>query len=503
MKYIAFLHPYLFALGSVLFLYPGASIVASPDQMLRPLIVMWLVLTCIIALTYSLMRDITWVPIFGDVVILGFCSHNIFFVVAGGISLLILLLFYVSYRFLKKRVIPRQINMVLILVASLLNIVLAVPLTRQWINVSAFSAKLPAPRIDLKKPGVLPDIYYIVLDGYGRTDLLAELYGFDNSDFVKALEARNFIIPDESRSNYPKTALSITSTLNMDYIQDLAPGLTDQYFWWLMSPLIRQSLVRENLESLGYTSVAIATDWGITNNTAVEEYYAPSKIMLNDFEAFLISSTPLVALSPVLKKIMFVPDFDTHGELILYNFTKLAEIAEMPGSKFVFAHILAPHPPFVFGSDGTNLQPDYPFSFNDANDFPYDDQSYRDGYIGQVQFVNSQIIPVIDAILNSSDVPPIIILQADHGPGMLTDFNIPAETCLKERFSVFAAYYLPGTDSSIIPSDITPVNLFRIIFNQYFSAEMPVLESRHYVYRGARIFSPMDITSQVDTCHRE
>src|SRR5688572_19610664 len=37
-----------------------------------------------------------------------------------------------------------------------------------------------------------PDIYYIILDGYGRQDILQALYGFDNSSFLNELSARGF-----------------------------------------------------------------------------------------------------------------------------------------------------------------------------------------------------------------------------------------------------------------------------------------------------------------------
>jgi hypothetical protein len=503
MKYAALLHPYLYVLAALLFLYPVSYVVAPPNQMIRLLIVLWIVLTFIYGLALLLIRDIHWASIFADVVVLGFFSHSLLFVMAASISLIVVVLLYLSYRLLKRRLKPEQIGLLLTLIAFLLSVSVAAPLMGLWMDMPAQPVAPAAPIRGLKASDALPDVYYIVLDGYGRSDILDELYGLDNSGFVQALESRGFIVPEESRSNYPKTALSVASSLNMDYVQSLAPVLKDQIYWWLMSPLIRHNSVRANLENLGYRSVAIATDWGITNNTTVDEYHMPAAIMLNDFETFYIAKTPLAIFLPTLKKFAFVPDYETHGDLILYNFTTLKRIADQPGPKFIFAHILAPHPPFVFKADGARLQPDHPFSFNDGSDFHDDAQSYRNGYAGQVQFVNGQIIPLIDSILDSTEVPPIIILQADHGPGMMTDFKSLENTCLRERFSVFAAYHLPGMDPVNIPSDITPVNLFRIIFNQYFSARLPLLESRQYYYSDVYIYDPIDVTSLVDTCRQD
>ena len=92
---------------------------------------------------------------------------------------------------------------------------------------------IPAPGDDL------PDIYYIVLDGYGREDILDEYYKFDNSEVVDYLVSRSFIVPANAHSNYHRTVLSISSTLNMNYISELVPELQDRdtYYWWLLTPL--------------------------------------------------------------------------------------------------------------------------------------------------------------------------------------------------------------------------------------------------------------------------
>ena len=46
-----------------------------------------------------------------------------------------------------------------------------------------------------------PDIYFIVLDGYARADVLAKYYGFDNGPFIGGLRQRGFQVSEASRSN--------------------------------------------------------------------------------------------------------------------------------------------------------------------------------------------------------------------------------------------------------------------------------------------------------------
>jgi hypothetical protein len=54
-------------------------------------------------------------------------------------------------------------------------------------------------------------------------------------------------------------------------------------------------------------------------------------------------------------------------------------------------------------------------------------------------------------VLNSTNLIPIIILQADHGPGSLTDITSALNTCLAARFSTFSTYYLPGVNPWVVP----------------------------------------------------
>lgn len=482
--------------------------ISSPDQLFRPTIIMAVFLGALAVPVYSVMRDWNLTSVFLTIIVITLCA-NIVFLLQVVATFIIALLIFFSYLTIRKYrpTFGQAVNM-LNLVGLSFTIYYGYSHFAELPKLSdpRHAYNLEADQFFLRRfeSGLLPDIYYIVLDGYGRADILRDFYQFDNSDFLQSLEKMGFIVPLESRSNYPKTALSIASTLNMEYIKDLAPGLDDYHYWWLMSPVINHSKVRSMLEQAGYQSISIATDWGITNNPTTNIYYSPFPVMLTDFESFLLDSTPLSAIKPLLAEFAFVPSYPAHRSLVEYNFATLAEIPELSGPKFIFAHITFPHPPFVLGAEGDFLVPDYPFSFNDANDFPFDKEHYRQGYVGQVQYTNNQLKQLIEELIDKSNVPPIIILQADHGPGMFTDFRSSEDTCLKERFSVFAAYHLPGINPNIIPQDITPVNLFRIIFNEYFGSEFPMLDRFHYYYKDTiYIFRAEDVTSQVDTCTRK
>jgi hypothetical protein len=322
-----------------------------------------------------------------------------------------------------------------------------------------------------------PDIYYIILDGYPRTDILKDLYRYDNSGFTSYLVNKGFIFPSNIHSNYGMTAVSLSSTLNMEYLDAFSPGLENSYFWWLMVPFIQESRTRMFLESQGYQYIPLST-WAMLDQPNSAYPSRPFPMMLTEMERYLLGATPLGFLNSVPRDTASVPTYETHRRVIGHFSAELEEIARLPGPKFVFAHVTAPHPPFVFDRDGNPLDPPGNFNMNDPADYYESDQEYQQGYIGQVEYINARMQEVVEEILKQSETQPIILIQADHGSAMFTDFESAENTCIQERFSPFAAYYLPSVDPQEIPSDLTNVNLFRIVLNQYFSTDLPLLENR-------------------------
>ena len=72
--------------------------------------------------------------------------------------------------------------------------------------------------VDIESP---PSIYFIILDGYGRGDVLRQIYGCSNSDFLDDLRELSFSVAQRSSSNYSQTLPSIAATLNFAYLDSL------------------------------------------------------------------------------------------------------------------------------------------------------------------------------------------------------------------------------------------------------------------------------------------
>jgi hypothetical protein len=165
--------------------------------------------------------------------------------------------------------------------------------------------------------------------------------------------------------------------------------------------------------------------------------------------------------------------------IIQYQLSHAPMAAELPGPKFVFLHIFAPHPPFVFQADGS--QPAVPLSDSDLDPLPMiSKELYRQAYHEQVSYIDHAVQTMIDGILAHSAKPPVIILCGDHGARSNTVNGDADKTDLNEAYSNLCAIYLPGKNNAGLVDTITPVNYFRVVLNDYFNAGLPMLPDKMY-----------------------
>lgn len=319
-----------------------------------------------------------------------------------------------------------------------------------------------------------PNIYYIILDGYGRADVLEEVYQYDNSEFVAALTSRGFFVASRSRANYGQTYLSLASSLNSTYLGDLAErmGETSDDRRPLQE-MVRNNTVTAILKQEGYTYVTFSTGYA-EGELAAADVHNTAPRSLTQFQSGLVNTAPI---SPVIQF-----QYDMHRERLLYAFEHLPDTAQMEPPVFVLAHLTTPHPPFVFDENGEPVTPDKEFTFSDGSHYigGASREEYVRSYVRQLHFVNGKVIALIDNVLASSPEPPVIILQSDHGPGSRLDWDSLENTYLKERMSILNAYYLPGGGATLLYDEITPVNSFRVIFNHYFGAHYALLDDESY-----------------------
>ena len=496
-------HPFLFTLNSLLYLYLRNRWETPPSEILRPLFVLWILVLILYPLARKIAGSNEWSAILLTKFVFGFFSEQTYFIL---VTVYASVVFFALFTCLVLRKQPFQlfylsfcltlISFTLLIAQSMISLSSLHSVPQSYYEAMQSRAKRVSFQISEPTSGIKPDIYYIILDGYSGADVLQDFYGYDNSAFLGFLQDRGFIIPQTVLSNYPRTALSISSTLDMQYWDSISPKLNDVIFWWPTKPVLNHSRVRQSLESIGYQSVSIASDWEITNNTTTDYYFKPFPLILNQYEDSIITSTPLKLLQKPFQSVAPVRTSEVHRRFILYSLETLTKIPEMQGPKFVFAHIIIPHPPFVFKADGSPVVSRGGFTFGSPTGLS--EEEYRRAYIEQIEYVNSQLRSVVETIIDKSATPPIVLLQADHGLGLSVSFNSTENDCLKERFSAFGAYYLPGKPQDLIPQEFTPVNLFRIVLNEYFGANLGLLDNRQFFTTGHNLFAGLqEVTQQV------
>ena len=348
---------------------------------------------------------------------------------------------------------------------------------------------------NLETAGDLPDIYYIVLDAHAGSDVLKEFYEYDNSEFLENLSRKGFYIANKSRANYCRTVLSLASSLNMVYLDELSKRVGDESKnLYPLINMIKYNEVSSFLKRWNYAFISFSTGFSKTEVKNADVYISKPGL-LSEFQNVLLNITPIPI---VLKEV--IDQYDLHRERLLFTFKSLAQLPEMKSPKFVFAHILAPHTPFVFGKNGEYIKSNRPFYFrrNDNRLNESEKEEYIRKYKNQLSFINKRVIDSIDAILSRSTNPPVIILQGDHGPSAMLDYNSLENTNLKERMSILNAYYFPPNFPKELYDTISPVNTFRIIFNHYFGTTFKLLKDKSYFTTWNYPFKFIDITDKID-----
>jgi hypothetical protein len=325
------------------------------------------------------------------------------------------------------------------------------------------------PLISWSDNSIPPDIYYIVLDEYARSDVLEQVYGIDNSSFLEDLQQLGFYIAECARSNYSRTNHSLTSTFNMEYVQTLKSGIApDEDPAWLL-PFLKHSVVRQQLEGLGYKTIVFKNPHEkLTWDDAAIVYKSSGTALLSPFEYLLLRTTVVRAYLDVREaETRQLADY-TYYEDTLYALRQLPKVPDIPGPKFVFVHLIIPHSPFVFGPEGEKI--DIPYDADAGN--IYTEEDSKRGTVAAVSYINKRMLEIIPQLIGASKMPPIIILAGDHGTPWGGNQN---------EMKILAAIFTPGSRSPFYKT-ITPVNIFRVVFDSYFNGSIGLLQDTSYFF---------------------
>ena len=504
-------HVLLFALLPVISAFAGAPGTGHPQELMVACRMILIACALLVAVTSIVYRDLRkaalWVSMFLLIVVAWRSSYEaIESTRIAGIYVArrryVLPLTYVAlaawtiWLYRERSRIPRLTGLAN-MVALGAVIPPAIVLGMQWPPPPNGTPASPQAMLTAKTPASKPDIYYMVFDRYGD-EQTTRAYGLDN-DLDEYLESKGFYVAGRSRSNYIRTVLSLASSLNFDYLDDLARGREDASSFIPIYDRVAHHRVGAFLRSQGYRYIHLGSWYWPTR----ENPHATRNITYD-------GAVPWPVLR-LLESIVFDPvrrplgrpwlDYRLQG---WHNVRRQLEdvlrlVRDEPGPKFVFFHVLVPHPPYVFDRDGSYV-----------SEFVENSRTWEENYRNQVLAANAMIRRLVDGILRDSASPPVIIVQGDEGPyppgtkSHLFNWREASVDVLRRRSGILNAYHLPGVDTHRLYPTITPVNTFRVVFNAYFGTDLPLLPDR--TLRHASEYRPYafdDITRDLDAADVE
>jgi hypothetical protein len=334
------------------------------------------------------------------------------------------------------------------------------------------------------------DIYFLVFDRYGSADAIERRFGITDNDLYGWLRERGFQVPTDSHANYRATDFSLAATLNMEFLD----GLTESVGRVSGDRTPAQDMIDDHqigrfLRSQGYRYYQIGSWFGPTRSVSIADENLAYGVA-SEFETVLNDLTILPAIDRVRGVVTQEASFrDRHREGSLFGFRQLHRVSTAPGPKFVFAHFLLPHDPYVFKADGS------PLAEADA-----DAGDERDLYAAHLAVANARIKAIVDDLLDGPEASrPIVIIEGDEGPLMCRSVDCVETTpeYLRIRLGNLIAMYLPGVDVEL-PSTFTSVNTFRVVLRAYFGADLPPLPDRSFTWPdNDHIYDFRDVTDSI------
>lgn len=348
----------------------------------------------------------------------------------------------------------------------------------------------------------LPDIYVVILDGYGRSDVLRTRFGFENP-LEPYLRSQGFFVAEQASSNYPQTALSLASSLNLEYLPSLVREIPPEHLSRrTLADLIADNRFLATLRNAGYVIRFYASEYRLVRSRLADERPRPF-LYLTDFEYGAYETTVLPRVFEAFGVHRGWAPLAIHRHHVRWTLEQLARepMRTDKRPRLVFAHLLIPHPPFAFDANGGARPTRLPATFHDGDAWHGaargSGEDYRLGYVDAVTYLNSRLRTFVQSVLTNSRRPPIVYIQSDHGPGLRLTLEDPAATDLRERLGILLAARFPSGLNWPLHARSTPVNGFRVLLNRAVGTQLAVVDDRSYFTTWSRPFDFIDVTDSV------
>jgi hypothetical protein len=498
-------HPWLLAVFPVLRLYMENLTDVEPGELVLPLLAVLALASVGMLVATRLVHDRRRAAIIVSAILVPALSFGLMVEILPAwleasryllLALVVAAIIFAIVVALRVRGQLGAITSALNLASLVLVVVVAVPAARGAADALRLgAAPIEDPQTPVEAaPGVTAgrDIYHLVFDRYGSERGLRTGYGFDNAEFMDWLREQGFQVLDDAHANYTWTTLSMASTLAMSHLDPIAEATGPDSR--NMAPVDRR--LAENragafLQELGYRYIHLAAWFGPTRDSAIADaVFHPSQ------EVDLTSQLTELSVLPTLlgrAGTTTQEQLGRHATAVLYEHDQLEAIRDMPGPKYVLAHMFSSHPPYVFLADG-RIDPE------------------RATFGSQLTFTNGYLRRWLEPLLAlPEEERPIIILQADEGPyprpvardAVGFDWDAATDEELITKFGILSAWLLPGPEGEApLRSDMSAINTYPELFRRYFGASVEDAPDRTFASPRDRPYDLTDITERLASAER-
>lgn len=325
---------------------------------------------------------------------------------------------------------------------------------------------------------IRPDIYLLVMDEYAGFQSSETNFNYNNQEFVNKLRADNFFVANSPNSNYNSTLFSLASMFNLNYsnsfieknlkdISAFGQAAKEIQYNILVPFLISRGYIIKNYSGFRIESIPSGAFYFM----AIENRLALEKTFGNVLKNELFSRLPSNSLQRFLGT--QIAQVDEYNQAVYRKCKKEFSKDSNMNPKFVYAHFFMPHEPLLYSKDGKVRK--YSDVFLDKRM-----GTYKKSYAEYLQYTNSQISTLINLILNKKG-DKIVLLVSDHGE------RFTKGTTKGSEYNNFFAVYNSQKKYNSFSDTFPLINTFRVILNDYFNQELPMLENKKFnVYNGKK-----------------
>jgi hypothetical protein len=312
-----------------------------------------------------------------------------------------------------------------------------------------------------------PNVYFLLFDEYAGYTSLNDSFGFKNDALYNQLMQDSFeIIP--TFSNYSITQFSMASLFKMNYLDNVKDSTS---VGWRNTQeqinVIKYGEVFDVFKSMNYQVKSFSLfEVGENKSAGANQFLLGHKriltnkmmhnVLLKDIGWFFCKGK--YALKWVQN--LYLDYMPTYNKKIEEGLLECSNSKVNP--QFVYAHFLMPHFPFLYDSIGIQK----PFSTH----FVENARLNKDDYISYLKYCNKKMIGYEQFIVKN-DPNAIIVLMSDHG---FRDFS---KGILPSAFNNFCAVRKTLSEPKKQLPQLSNVNFFRYLFNQYYNQQIPYLNN--------------------------